>query len=31
MNIFRLYLAPYEIKGVARIREIADALFGDKE
>ncbi len=28
INIAKLYLAPYEIKGVERIREIADALFG---
>jgi arsenite-transporting ATPase len=29
MNVSRLYLAPYEIKGAARIKEIADALFAD--
>lgn len=27
INIVKLYLSPYEIKGVERIREIADSLF----
>jgi arsenite-transporting ATPase len=27
INIVKLYLAPYEIRGVERIREIADSLF----
>ncbi len=30
MNVSRLYLAPYEIKGTARIGEIAEALFADE-